>query len=273
MKKKLLTAAALVMAAITLVATTAFITYAILADSASVTNSFTVGSVTIEMFETKVDEDGKPIEPKEEVDKNSYHLIPNSTYTKDPTIRITTTNASDEMYLFVKSTNQIRDIESGNVDADSTKLTMRQQMEKNGWVEFIQSEDKRDIVWVYGTRAENGVITPIPVNCDYVQKLGDGTDNAKGEFRLCEEFTVGNVDAATVNIYGAAVVQFNAFAIQTTHVDSNDANELAKVSWDAIKNAFPYEGGIFNPINPYDNSKSGDAAYLPVPKSDTVSEG
>lgn len=270
MKKKLITAAVLTFAAITLVVATVFTTLAILADSSAVSNTFTVGSVTIKMFETKVNEDGEPIVPKEEVDGNSYHLIPNKSYTKDPTIRITTTNASDEMFLFVKSTNQIREIEAGNLPSATaeTPKSMRKQMEANGWVEFIQSGNGMDIVWVYGKRDPiTGVISPTAVNCNFEQVGLNGQPVANvnaGEFRLCEGFTVGDVDGATVNLYGAAVVKFNAFAIQTTKVDTDNDNTVAKNSWESIKNTFPYEGGINEPKNPYDASADPYAPVAPV---------
>lgn len=259
MKKKLITAAVLTVAAITLVVATVFTTLAFLADSAAVSNVFTVGNVAITMFETKVGTDGEAIEPKEEVDTNSYHLVPGNTYVKDPTIRITSTSAQDTMFLFVKSSNQIRGIEAGNFkDKDgnldpSAPDTMRKQMEANGWVEYVMSKDGIDIVWVYGTRDDAGVITPLPVSKTSLQDNGTGN---LGEFRLCQEFTIA--EKADVSLYSAAKVTFTAFAIQKDGV-----NDTYK-AWDTIKETFPYEGGIIDPVNPYDSTKG---PYDAVPKA------
>ena len=55
MKKKLITAALLTVAAITLVVATVFTTLAFLADSSAVSNTFTVGNVGIDMKESPVD--------------------------------------------------------------------------------------------------------------------------------------------------------------------------------------------------------------------------
>ncbi len=271
MKKKLFKAFMLSAAAVALVVATVFATLAFLADSSAVSNTFTVGNVGIDMKETAVDENGKPIEGAAKVDGNSYHLRPENTYTKDPTITIETTNANDEMFLFVKTNNMIRGVEAGNLTgADaSTPKTMRQQMEANGWVEFIQSGDKVEIVWVYGTRAANGVITPTAVNCNSEQKDVNGNDVAgvdAGEFRLCENFTIGNVDGAQLNLYGGTTVTFTGFAIQTSHVDDDSDNTLVKAAWKNIKDTFPVNCNIIDPVNPY-NGVKGDGAYAPVPKN------
>ena len=260
MKKKLITAAVLTVAAITLVVATVFTTLAFLADSAAVSNVFTVGNIAITMFETKVDNNGVPTTPREEVDTNSYHLVPSNTYTKDPTIRITS-STQDTMFLFVKSSNQIRGIEAGNVKdkegnpIPTTKKTMRQQMEANGWVEYVMSKDGIDIVWVYGTRDDAGVITPTPVSKNSTQVGTTGT-GVPGEFRLCQEFTIAS--GADVSLYSAAKVSFTAFAIQKDGV--NDTHK----AWETIKETFPYEGGIIDPVNPYDITKG---PYEAVPKT------
>ena len=271
MKKKFLTAAILTVAAITLVVATVFTTLAFLADSSAVSNTFTVGNVGIDMKESAVDENGAVISGAAKVDGNSYHLKPNGTYAKDPTIYIETTNENDTMFLYVKSNNMIRNVEAGNIKdkegkpIPTTKKTMRQQMEANGWVEFIQSGDGVEIIWVYGTRDDNGVITPTPVNCNDTQVRGDGTTGPKGQFRLCEEFTIGNVDNAALNLYGGTTVTFTGFAIQTSAVEPT-GNALVKSSWDNIKETFPVNCSINDPKNPY-NGLGGEDAYKPVAKS------
>lgn len=263
MKKKFLTAIALTVAAITLVVCTVFVTVAYLTASSSVSNVFTVGDVSIAMFESKVDSDGEAIVPQERVDTNSYHLTPGKTYSKDPTIKITSLLEQDEMYLFVKSSNQIRKAESGN--NGGSELTMRKQMEKNGWVEYVMSGDGVEIVWVYGTRDINtGIITPTVVDPTYIQTRGDSTQGPEGEIRLCENFTIDS--NADVKLYGAASVNFTGFAIQTSDMD-----DVYK-AWDGIKQSYPYDCGIVNPVNPYSGSTEkpydpapGVAAALPTP--------
>lgn len=80
------------------------ITVAYLSDSASVVNTFSVGQVEIELDETLVDEEGTPVgdldddgEDDRTNEGNNYHLIPGSTYVKDPTL--TLKKGSEESYV------------------------------------------------------------------------------------------------------------------------------------------------------------------------------
>ena len=289
MKKKLLTAALLTFCAIALVVSSVLTTIALLTSSSGVSNVFTVGDVKISMYETKVNSKGQPINANGEViaekggapikvDTNSYHLIPGETYTKDPTIYINS-GELDDMYLFVKSTNMIRSAEAGNysdrkrddnekvTDSTHTPLSMREQMLEYGWVEFVRSGDGVEIVWVYGTRDANGVITPTPVNSTTIQKKNGVDRNVAGEFRLCDNFTV--YEHAQVSLYGAASVTFTGFAIQKTGFtgDSLQGQDLTKAAWDAVKSSFPYQCGIVNPINPYNKNLKNDNAYDVVPSA------
>ena len=286
MKKKVLTASLLVLCAIVLVVGSVLTTIALLTSSSGVSNVFTVGDVKISMYESKVNSKGQPVNANGEViaekggtpvkvDTNSYHLIPGESYTKDPTIYINS-GEMDDMYLFVKSTNMIRSAEAGNyndrnrnadgtaTEPDHTPLSMREQMLAHGWVEYVRSGDGVEIVWVYGTRDENGVITPTAVNSASVQKRHGVDANVAGEFRLCDDFTV--YQHAQVSLYGAASVTFTGFAIQKNGFtgDNLTGQELTKAAWDAIKGSFPYNTGIVDPVNPYSGLKGDANAYVAV---------
>ena len=79
-----------------------FGTFAYLTDSESVTNTFTVGSVGLKLDEAKVNTDGTPVPDADRVKENEYHLLPGMTYTKDPTIHVS--SDSEDCWLFVKIT-------------------------------------------------------------------------------------------------------------------------------------------------------------------------
>ncbi len=81
---------------------------AYLTDTASVTNTFTVGNVDITLDEAKVDTEGKPLDANGQVvenvndvvrvtEGNEYHLVPGLTYVKDPTM--TVKEGSEESYV------------------------------------------------------------------------------------------------------------------------------------------------------------------------------
>lgn len=265
MKKKVLKASLLSLCAVALVVVSVLTTIALLTSSSSVSNVFTVGEVSINMYEHKVNSDGTKVEPIEKVDANSYHLVPGKTYIKNPTIEITTKTADDKMYLFVKTHNDIRGAEAGNFaeNPDTTVLTMREQMHKNGWVEYVRSGDGVEIIWVYGTRdPESGKITPTVVDKSKTQKRANGEEGPAGEFLLCEQFTIH--EKAQVSLYGAATVTFTGFAIQNVGFegDNETGHALTQKAWEAIKGSIPYDFSIISPVNPYTGSTQNP--YDPV---------
>lgn len=92
----------LTLCAVLLVAASVLGTVAFLTSTASVENTFTVGSVKIRLDEAKVTEDGKPVEGAARVTGNSYKLMPGHTYTKDPTV--TVEKGSESSYVRMKVT-------------------------------------------------------------------------------------------------------------------------------------------------------------------------
>lgn len=83
---------------VVLTAVTAFGTYAYLTDKDADVNTFTVGSVQIDLDEAKVNEDGTyVINHDNRVKENKYHLIPGHSYIKDPTV--TVKGGSSETYV------------------------------------------------------------------------------------------------------------------------------------------------------------------------------
>ena len=93
-------ALALALCAVLLVVSTVFVTMAYLTSKTDVvTNTFTVGKVTITLDEAKVTADGEKVQGADRVKENKYHLIPGHFYVKDPTIHVA--NGSEECWLFV----------------------------------------------------------------------------------------------------------------------------------------------------------------------------
>ena len=88
--------------AVLLVVASVMGTMAYLADSKTVTNTFTIGQVKIDLDEAKVDTNGNPVTPAERVKENAYKLMPGHTYTKDPTV--TVKKGSEDSYVRLKVT-------------------------------------------------------------------------------------------------------------------------------------------------------------------------
>lgn len=103
MKAKTKTKALLMsLCAVLLVAASVLGTMAYLTDSKDVKNTFTVGNVAIKLDEAKVTTDGKIVQGADRVQTNDYKLLPNHTYTKDPTV--TVLKPSVDSYVRMKVT-------------------------------------------------------------------------------------------------------------------------------------------------------------------------
>jgi len=94
MKKALL----FMLCAALVVSATVFGTLAYLTDTETVTNTFTVGKVYIDLDEAKVNPDGTyTTDHDNRVKENAYHLLPGHTYYKDPTVTVEAD--SEESYV------------------------------------------------------------------------------------------------------------------------------------------------------------------------------
>ena len=143
----------LVMSALLLIVSTVFATMAYLTSQTNkITNTFTVGNVTITMDEAKVDVYGNPLDASDNIvnvsaatrrEGNSYKIIPGHTYVKDPTIHIGAT--SEDCWLFVKLVNPLEGIIASK--------TITEQMQDNGWTII----DATNNIWAKTSKAIAGV--------------------------------------------------------------------------------------------------------------------
>lgn len=148
--------------AVLLVAATVLGTIAWLTAQDSVTNTFTVGNVKIDLKEPQTDKFGQYFYYKNDSDKytdetkdgvlaggvvtsnewddlvivntNSYTLRPGQEYAKEPHIILD--DASENCYYFVKIDNQLKDIEHGTFEGEDDDFynTIEDQMKIFGWV-------------------------------------------------------------------------------------------------------------------------------------------
>lgn len=170
--------------AIMLVCATIAGTLAYLTANDSVTNTFTVGNVSITLDEAKVDENGDAVAPELRVDENTYKLLPGKEYDKDPTIHVSDT--SEDCYVFVKVENGLSAIEGDT--------TIVQQMTAHGWT-VIDADDG-----IYGKTA------PVSAGTDVV---------------VFENFTINSTaNAETLKAYAHAEIKVTAYAIQADGFES-----------------------------------------------------
>ena len=223
--KKLLIALCAVVSVAVIVATSVLATVAYLTSSAVVSNTFTIGKVGITLDEAKVDTDGKIIDGAERVKENVYNLVPNASYSKDPTVHVNP--GSENSYLFVLIRNDIEAI--ADTSDPANKPTIAQQLERNGWAKYTLASTG----WVYVWVGEDNV----PEN-DAAKTDGSATFTAtaltvnSGDYVLFEKFHIAS--NADTTAYGAAKITVTAVAIQ----DEGFADVNA--AWEAVKVTYPY---------------------------------
>lgn len=194
----------LALCAVLLVAASVLGTLAYLTSDDQVTNTFSVGSVTITLDEQNVDgkdADGKDNNNVTRDKANSYKLLPGHSYTKDPTIHVD--EKSEDCYLFVIVKNDITAIES-NAEGDKTVAA---QMTEKGWNQVGTTEN--GILYVYGAVAD-----PTAVSAD-------------AEITVFETFKIdGDVDNTTLRGYEGKTIVVTAYAVQKDGFEGKTATYI-----------------------------------------------
>ena len=190
--------------AVLLVTVSVLGTIAYLTSQSAVTNTFSVGSVTITLDEKDVDNDANQddnvtISGVVRDKANSYKLLPGHLYDKDPIIHVDST--SEDCYLFVKVIDEIAAIEDTKTVAD--------QMKEKGWI-VVSGVDN---VYVYvGTEANAS--KPLSVS-------------AGSNITVFETFKIkGSVDNAELANYKDKTITVTAYAVQKDGFEQSKAETI-----------------------------------------------
>lgn len=156
-----------------------------------VTNTFTVGNVTIDLDEAKVTEYGVK-DGDTRVKANTYKLVPGHTYVKDPTVHVAAN--SEDCYLFVKVVDGLAAIED--------ETTIAKQMEAKGWYPlYVTNADGTSAAVANVYYYKDKVLASTTVQ-DFV---------VFENFKLKGDAAVGNFTAASITI-DAYAIQADGFA-------------------------------------------------------------
>ncbi len=188
-----------VVAALLLVTVTASMTIAYLTSSDTVTNTFTVGNLSITLDETEVSEYGLSTGSAQRVQANTYKLIPGHEYTKDPTVHFAA--KSEAAYLFVTVKNDIVAIEASTdtilSDGMSKYKTVAEQITNNGW-----------------TALEG-------VDNTYYQKVNANESDVAVDYKVFSNFAViASVENDALADYADKTIVVNAYAVQADGFDN-----------------------------------------------------
>ena len=140
MKKKILVACLCVALAVLTIAGT---TLAYLTANDTVTNTFTVGNVSITLDEAKVNNYGETVNVNNEkvelanaprVERNTYKLIPGHTYTKDPTVTVLSGSESSYIKMTVTFTKAAELDAIFAPDGGATLTSIFGGYDSNNWI-------------------------------------------------------------------------------------------------------------------------------------------
>lgn len=169
------------------------------ADTTVVTNTFTLGKVTITLDESDYDKYGEVIETTTRVKANDYKLLPGQLYQKDPVVHVA--KESEPCYLFVKIDNQLAAIE------DATTIHDQMISEKFGW-------EVLDAVKYPGVY--------------YYKDIVDAREAAK-DVPVFETVKIqGGLDNNAISSYDNKTIVIDAFAVQA------DNTESAAKAWELV---------------------------------------
>ena len=179
--------------AVLLVAASVFGTMAYLTSTDKVTNTFSVGSVSITLDEKDVDNDGNTEDNVTVNDvvrdkANSYKLMPGHTYVKDPTVHVNA--SSEDSWIFVKVENGISAYEAATSEEGDNK-TIAGQITANGWKKL---ENVDDVYYKEYTKNENGMDLVVFESF----KIADNANEVEGWTSIKTESTKINVTAYAV---------------------------------------------------------------------------
>ena len=219
MNKKLRRILLTVCSAALLVCVTVGATVAYLTSTDAVTNTFTVGRLSIELDETDVNVDGVK-DGEYPVKANDYKIMPNHKYVKDPTVHFAcswdSTDKkyedvnSEKAYLFVAVKNGLAAVEAA---ADDEYKQIATQITDNSWGALTSTDGKQ-----------------IKVNDYAIYYQIANASATKSDYKVFEEFKItselSNEANATLKMddYNNKTIDVKAFAIQYDgFTDANDA--------------------------------------------------
>jgi hypothetical protein len=226
LKKKLALTLCIVASVCAIVATSVFTTVAFLTGSASITNTFTIGSVGITLTESKVNMYGVKEDGAERVTGNQYKLVPSQTYVKDPVL--TVSQGSEESYLFVIVNNEIAAIECKHSGEHGHNGTIETQLNANGWYYYTTANTGK--VYVYAGNAATAAVS-------LEGKATGATAGVAGDYPLFGTFSVDPL--ADLTVYEGAQINITAIAIQASGF-------VLDTAWDQVVTSFPFINDVNN---------------------------
>ena len=199
--------------AVLLVVASVLGTIAYLTANDTVTNTFTVGQVAINLDEAKVNPDGTPVANADRVKANSYKLLPGHTYAKDPTV--TVLKGSESSYIKMTVTfNKATELDA-SFAPDGANLTSI-------------FKDYGSDYWIAKGNTENTTANTRTYEFWYKEAVGAPTADVKLKALFGSITVPSTINNDQLKTIAGMTITVNAYAIQA------DGFETAKDAWDAF---------------------------------------
>lgn len=183
------------------------------ATTSTVTNTFTVGDVNIELKEHDLKADGT-LDTTEVTSEDTYKIVPGDTQPKDPFVRVKAN--SEDSWIFVQ-VQEVNNTVSGN--ANATKYV--DWTIADGWAKLGET-DANGVSTYYRTTN----YTTVPTDTTYYVLKGDETKGTNGYVSYDEDLTKTNLNAVTDETKPQLI--FKAFAVQA------EAGSDATTAWNQV---------------------------------------
>lgn len=203
----------LTLCAVLLVTASMLGTMAYLTSTASVENTFTVGSVAIKLDEAKANTDGSLVENADRVKANEYKLLPGHTYNKDP--MVTVLKGSEASYVKMTVTFSKASALDAIFDPTGADLTS-----------IFNGYDRAN--WIYKDNTEDAAADTRTYEFWYKDTVGAPTADVALD-ALFDSITVpGTITNKQLATIEGMTITVNAYAIQA------DGFANAEAAWAAF---------------------------------------
>lgn len=194
--------------AVLLVAASVMGTLAYLTDKDAVTNTFSVGQVSIKLDEAKANPDGTLVEGATRVQENSYKLMPGHTYNKDP--MVTVLKGSEKSYIKMTVTfskaAELDAIFAPN-GADMTSIFLGYDAAK----------------WIYKGNTEDTTANTRTYEFWYKETVAAPTEDVALDALFDQIKVPGEINNEQLKTIEGMTITVNAYAIQADGFDTAEA--------------------------------------------------
>lgn len=183
------------------------------ATSDTVTNTFTIGDINIELKEHEYDPDTKDLLETEVTENDNYKYVPGDTLPKDPFVRVKA--GSEDCWLFVKVTESNNTVAVGATSvkvieyAVDTSVWEKVPGQTNVWFKKVSANDVATAAKTYSILSNNQVTVSEKVTKDMVAGLTTNKAALTFEAYAIQSANLKDADNAPVTTAEAAWAVLN----------------------------------------------------------------